>query len=137
MKEKWNERLPVHQLRIARPTDKWEEVNSFYGDEGLGLRRIGGFNKNGYEGVMYGLPSFGVHLEFTRHVNGSPCPAPTEDNLLVLYLSDHEKIDEMIERLNKLGAYEVPPVNPYWDKQAHTFEDPDGWRVVLCHSSGI
>ncbi|AST91406.1 hypothetical protein BC6307_08985 [Sutcliffiella cohnii] len=135
IKEKWNERLPVHQLRIARPTDKWEEVNSFYGDEGLGLRRIGGFNKNGYEGVMYGLPSFGVHLEFTRHVNGSPCPAPTEDNLLVLYLSDHEKIDEMIERLNKLGAYEVPPVNPYWDKQAHTFEDPDGWRVVLCHSS--
>ena len=32
---------------------------------------------------MFGLPDEEYHLEFTTHVNGSPCPAPTKDNLLV------------------------------------------------------
>jgi len=25
----------------------------------------------------------------------------------------------------------VKPFNPYWDKKGRTFEDPDGYRVVL------
>ncbi|MEH7281737.1 VOC family protein, partial [Bacillus toyonensis] len=44
------------QFRIARPTDKFEEVISFY-ETGLGLKRIGEFhNHEGYDGVMFGLP---------------------------------------------------------------------------------
>jgi hypothetical protein len=32
-----------------------------------------------------------------------------------------------------IGArYEpVPSFNPYWDRAGRTFEDPDGYRVVL------
>lgn len=29
------------------------------------------------------------------------------------------------------GFAPVPSVNPYWDRQGATFEDPDGYRVVL------
>lgn len=138
IKKLWNEEFPVYQFRMARPTDKWEAVNAFYGEKGLGLKRIGSFqNHNGYDGVMFGLPKYGVHLEFTHHVEGSPCPAPTKDNLLVFYLVDKNKINEIITRLELLGAYEVEPDNPYWLGHSHTFEDPDGWRIVLCHSSGI
>ncbi|MEC2549833.1 VOC family protein, partial [Bacillus cereus] len=58
------------QFRIARPTDKLEEVISFY-ERGLGLIRIGEFhNHEGYEGVMFVLPDVEYHLEFTSHVNG-------------------------------------------------------------------
>ena len=32
------------------------------------------------------LPGSDYHLEFTSHADGSPCPAPSVDNLLVLYL---------------------------------------------------
>jgi hypothetical protein len=27
----------------------------------------------------------------------------------------------------------VEPENPYWTGTSHTFEDPDGWRVVLYY----
>jgi hypothetical protein len=79
----------VAAVRFARPTDRLEEVLRFY-EEGLGLARIDSFaDHEGYSGVMLGLPGEEVHLELTTHADGSPGPAPTRDNLLVLYLRDH------------------------------------------------
>ncbi|MDM5154925.1 VOC family protein [Bacillus sp. DX1.1] len=124
------------QFRIARPTDKFEEVIKFY-EEGLGLKRIGEFqNHEGYDGVMLGLPDVEYHLEFTKHINGSPCPAPTKDNLLVFYMPDKAEIEKMNNRLNAMGYYEVEPENPYWKEKGTTIEDPDGWRIVLMNTDG-
>ncbi|CAM4246499.1 hypothetical protein BAMA_21510 [Bacillus manliponensis] len=124
------------QFRVARPTDKFEEVINFY-EKGLGLKRIGEFqNHEGYDGVMFGLPDVEYHLEFTRHVNGSPCPAPTKDNLLVFYIPDKNEIEKITNRLNKIGYYEVEPENPYWKEKGTTIEDPDGWRIVLMNTNG-
>ncbi|HDX9579203.1 TPA: VOC family protein [Bacillus pseudomycoides] len=125
------------QFRIARPTDKLEEVIRFY-EEGLGLKRIGEFhNHEGYDGVMFGLPSVEYHLEFTRHVNGSPCPAPTKDNLLVFYMPDKDQIEKISRRLHAMGYYAVEPENPYWKEEGITIEDPDGWRLVLMNTEGL
>lgn len=137
-KESWPEELQVAQVRIARPTDKLQEVVRFY-CQGLGLRKLGGFeNHNGYDGVMVGLPGLGYHLEFTQHQHGSPCPAPTKDNLLVLYIPDKQSINTVVERLGSMGYPAVEPENPYWkDKGAITIEDPDGWRLVLMPTEGI
>jgi catechol 2,3-dioxygenase-like lactoylglutathione lyase family enzyme len=83
VKNTWNTNFPAVQMRIARPTDKLEEIKRFY-EEGLGLKRVGEFQGHqGYDGVMYGLPNLNYHLEITSHVDGTPCPAPTKDNLLV------------------------------------------------------
>lgn len=138
MKESWPEALPIAQVRIARPTDKLQEVVRFY-CQGLGLRRLGGFeNHNGYDGVMVGLPGLGYHLEFTQHQHGSPCPAPTKDNLLVLYIPDRPSINTIVGRLERMGYPAVEPENPYCkDKGAITIEDPDGWRLVLMPTEGI
>ena len=81
---------PVAQVRIARPTDRLEEVVRFYRDA-LGRD----------------------HLEFTRYVSGSPCPAPTKDNLLVFYVEDDGAIREMAARLQRHGHEPVEPENPY------------------------
>ncbi|WP_440602390.1 VOC family protein [Bacillus sp. GB_SG_008] len=125
------------QFRIARPTDKLEEVIKFY-EEGLGLKRIGEFhNHEDYDGVMFGLPGVEYHLEFTRHINGSPCPAPTKDNLLVFYFPDKSKIEKIHHRLNTMEYYEVEPENPYWKEKGITIEDPDGWRIVLMNTEGL
>jgi hypothetical protein len=35
----------------------------------------------------------------------------------------------------KLGYAAVASFNPYWDRLGLTFEDPDGYRVVLQHES--
>jgi catechol 2,3-dioxygenase-like lactoylglutathione lyase family enzyme len=137
MADEWPAEFPVVQVRVARPTDRLEEVVRFYRD-GLGLRVLGSFeNHAGYDGVMLGLPGARYHLEFTRRAGGSPCPAPTKDNLLVLYLEDRAAVLRGVERLRALGCEPVEPENPYWAAKGFTFEDPDGWRVVLMNTAGI
>ena len=137
MADEWPLEFPVAQVRVARPTDKLEEVVRFYRD-GLGLRVLGSFEGHaGYDGVMLGLPGARYHLEFTRHAGGSPCPAPTKDNLLVLYVEDRAAVLRKVERLRAMGREPVEPENPYWAEKGFTFEDPDGWRVVLMNTAGI
>ncbi|MFC5272080.1 VOC family protein [Adhaeribacter terreus] len=131
------ENWPVVQVRIARPTDQLEKVTAFYA-QGLGLKILGSFEAHeGYNGVMLGLPGFPYHLEFTSHEHGSPCPAPTKDNLLVLYMPDSNAINAIENRLKSMGYFTVTPENPYWLAKGLTFEDPDGWRVVLMQTPGI
>ena len=124
------------RIRVARPTDRLDEVVRFY-TEGLGLDEIGRFEGHaGYDGVMIGLPEAGHHLEFTTHEGGSPGAAPSRDNLLVFYLGDEGGRDEIAGRLRALGSEPVDSENPYWtDAGALTFEDPDRWRVVLIPSA--
>ena len=125
------------QVRIARPTDKFEEIIDFY-QNGLQLKKIGQFQGHrGYDGVIFGLPDAHYHLEFTRHIDGSPCPAPSKDNLLVFYITNKSEITKVVERLAKMGYPEVEPENEYWKEQGITIEDPDGWRIVLMNSSYI
>ena len=129
--------VAVAQVRIARPTDRLDSVVRFYRD-GLGLPELYRFtDHDGYDGVMLGLPGRSYHLEFTHHRDGSPCPAPSLDNLLVLYIPESSDFERMRYRLTALGIEPIAPENPYWLDKSLTFEDPDGWRVVLCRTSGI
>lgn len=135
--DEWPADFAVVQVRLARPTDKLEEVVGFYRD-GLGLRVLGSFEGHaGYDGVMLGLPGARHHLEFTRRTGGSPCPAPTRDNLLVFYVDDAAGFARAVERLRSRGHEPVEPENPYWAARGVTFADPDGWRVVLMNTAGI
>lgn len=125
------------QVRFARPTDKFNEVIAFYRD-GLGLPQLGAFEAHdGYNGIMLGLPGKSVHLEFTEHEAGSPCRAPSEDNLLVIYITDEAAYDRLNKRMQGGGYAPVEPENPYWLNRGFTYEDPDGWRVVVCKETGI
>jgi len=130
--------LPARQVRIARPTDRLDEVVGFYRD-GLGLPELARFDGHaGYSGVILGLPGADHHLEFTRHERGSPGPAPTLDNLLVLYLGGTSAVERAAARLVALGHPTVVAENPYWtEHRAVTVEDPDGWRVVLVPRAGF
>src|SRR6476469_8982073 len=92
----------------------------------------------GYDGVMFGLPDRSYHLEFTQKADGSPCPAPSQDDLLVFYVPDAEARQKVGDRLIRLGHGPVAAENPWWEKiEALTFEDPDGWRVVIAPTTGI
>ena len=126
--------FPIQRIRFARPTDQLTELVRFY-QEGLQFPIIGSFqDHDGYDGVLLGMPDGSVHLEFTQHKNGSPCPAPTADNLLVWYFSDIDSRDAIANRLQALGYQPVPPENPYWLGKSITVPDPDGWRVVLFYN---
>ncbi|KQN91454.1 glyoxalase [Sphingomonas sp. Leaf67] len=118
-------------LRVARPSDNLEALLTFYRD-GLGLDVLYRFEgHDGFDGIMLGSPSAPYHFEFTKaqdHVAGR---APTQDNLLVFYLPAKEEWEAAVDRMEAAGFRAVPAFNAYWDRQGITFEDPDGYRIVL------
>ena len=122
-------------LRIARPTDNMEEIIKFYRD-GLGFEVIASFEDHeGFDGVMLGHPEHSYHLEFTHHRGHSAGKAPTQDNLLVFYLPDEDEWLRGVNRMLECGYEPVMSYNPYWDVKGKTFEDADGYRVVLQQAS--
>jgi catechol 2,3-dioxygenase-like lactoylglutathione lyase family enzyme len=118
-------------LRVARPTDDLPAVVRFYRD-GLGFEVLAEFrDHDGFDGVMLGHPGAGYHLEFTRRAGHPAGRAPTGENLLVFYLPNEAIWRAAVGRLEAAGYAAVAAVNPYWDRRGRTFEDPDGYRVVL------
>ena len=122
-------------LRVARPTDDLERLIHFY-YEGLGLEVLYRFaDHDGFDGVMLGRRGAPWHLEFTR-VRGHTAPrAPSQDHLLILYLPDRAEWETAVQRMQNAGYKPVPASNPYWDRNGLTFEDPDGYRVVLQNAA--
>ncbi|ATZ93243.1 MULTISPECIES: VOC family protein [Dickeya] len=118
-------------LRVARPVTDLQRSERMYCD-GLGLQKLGSFAQHGgFSGVMLGRRGLAWHLEFTVCHTHPVMPAPTEDDLLVLYVSDHEGWQTSCDRMVQAGFSVVASFNPYWERQGKTFRDPDGYRVVL------
>lgn len=122
-------------LRVARATDRLDDVVRFY-VAGLGFDELGSFEDHeGFDGVMVGAPGALYHLEFTHQCGHAVGDAPTKDNLLVFYLPDNGEWTSAVERMGAAGYTPVPSLNPYWDRNGRTFEDPDGYRVVLQNAA--
>jgi catechol 2,3-dioxygenase-like lactoylglutathione lyase family enzyme len=118
-------------LRIARETERFENVLRFY-TEGLGLAVLGAFeDHDGFDGVMVGIPGARFHLEFTRRRGQVIGRTPDPHQLLVFYIPDSSAWRALVDRMHAAGYRAVSSSNPYWDRAGLTFEDPDGWRVVL------
>lgn len=114
----------------GRPTIS-REVVRFYRD-GLGFDVLGSFRDHArFDGVMLGHPGRGYHLEFTHRQGHEVGRAPTEENLLVFYLPERDAWERAIDRMKASGFSPVASANPYWEVNGLTFEDPDGYRVVL------
>jgi catechol 2,3-dioxygenase-like lactoylglutathione lyase family enzyme len=127
----WPQALPAVEFRMTRPTDKLDAVLEFYCGQ-LGLPELYRTNGHGYEVAMVGLPGDKYHLEFSSHVDGSPGQAPSLENLLVFYFATEEQMFDVVRRLGAAGHEVVELANPWWrENGALTFEDPDGWRIVL------
>jgi len=119
------------KIRIARPTDNLAAISQMYID-GLGFKLLGSFeDHNGFDGTIIGHEQHLFHLEFTHHRGTAVGKAPTQDNLLVFYLPDQIAWQEICQAMLSAGFVEVASYNAYWDVVGKTFEDIDGYRVVL------
>lgn len=122
-------------LRVARPSDDLEALLPFYRD-GLGFEVLGSFeDHDGFDGLVLGRPDAPYHLEFTRRRGHRAGRAPIEDNLLVFYLPDADAWTSAVARMQAAGFEPVASFTPYWDRCGRTFEDPDGYRVVLQNAA--
>jgi catechol 2,3-dioxygenase-like lactoylglutathione lyase family enzyme len=127
--------MSAHILRVARPTNDIARAAGFY-INGLGFEVLAQFvDHDGFDGIVLGHPEYPWHIELT-HQRGVTVPcAPTKEHLLVIYLPIHSEWKSAIEKLHASGAEPVPAENPYWDQRGLTFEDPDGYRVVLQNAA--
>jgi catechol 2,3-dioxygenase-like lactoylglutathione lyase family enzyme len=123
--------MPIPVLRVARPSDDIDVLLPFYCN-GLGLTVLYRFeDHDGFDGVMLGHEKAPYHFEFTRAHGHTAGRAPTADNLVVFYLPDTAEWQATVQRMRDAGFSPVAAFNPYWDRDGVTFEDPDGYRVVL------
>ncbi len=125
---------PDSAVRLARPSRDLAAAERFWVD-GLGLAvlwRTDDSAEGGHALLMVGWPGASWHLELVGDPDGHTPPAPTDEDLLVLYVGG--PIDEaVITRLVEHGGTRVASRNPYWDQWGVTVVDPDGYRLVLSH----
>jgi hypothetical protein len=99
---------------------------------GLGYAVLGSFeDHDGFDGVMVGAPGGTFHFEFTRCRVHPIGPRPTPEDLVVLYEPQAGDWESACRRMVAAGFRAVASFNPYWDRRGRTFEDDDGYRVVL------
>lgn len=103
---------------------------------GLGLGVLGRFDDHdGFDGVMIGAADASYHFEFTRCTTHPVTPAPTAEDLLVLYLPQATEWQRACARMLAAGFKPVASFNPYWETHGRTYEDQDGYRIVLQHAA--
>lgn len=122
-------------LRIARPVSDLSRTEKIY-CAALNLSVLGKFQDHqGFDGVMLGRPGMDYHFEFTQCREHPVAPTPTREDLLVFYVPDRTEWQATCDRLAGSGFVCVPSLNPYWDVSGRTFEDHDGYRIVLQNSA--
>ena len=123
-------------LRVARPSRDLEAARRFY-TRALRFQVLAAFSDHqGIDGVILGHPAWPYHLEFTRRREDPIGPRPTDEDLLVFYLPEPSIWHEVVRRCQDAGASIVASSNPYWDERGITFEDSDGYRIVLQQGTG-
>ncbi|MCP4092917.1 MAG: VOC family protein [Planctomycetes bacterium] len=119
-------------LRIARPVRNLEQSAVMY-ERGLDFKRLGAFeDHDGFDGVMLGAEDATYHLEFTYCHTHPVAPAPTSEDLLVFYVPEKAAWQARCRAMVNAGFIRVDSPNPYWSANGATFEDLDGYRVVLA-----
>jgi catechol 2,3-dioxygenase-like lactoylglutathione lyase family enzyme len=119
------------KLRIARHTDRLDELTGFYRDR-VGFPEIGRFtDHDGYDGVFLEIPGTATHLELTTG-GAHRAPEPHPESLLVLYIDSQAEINAIAGRI---AQQPVVPANPYWQANAQAYVDPDGFQLLLALST--
>ena len=122
-------------MRVARPTNNLDDISRMY-QQGLGFNVLGHFeNHNGFDGIILGHSNHPYHLEFTHHRGTKVAGEPTSDNLLIFYIDDASDWKRACDEMASAGFNTVQSCNPYWDNVGNTFEDIDGYRIVLQNAA--
>ncbi|HEY4324166.1 MAG TPA: VOC family protein [Mucilaginibacter sp.] len=118
------------EFRIARHTKDLNQILDFYGGI-LGLKILGEFkNHDSYDGIFLGIPGADWHLEFTVS-DAMPDHHPDDDDLLVFYINSASEFNHIKEKFLTNNVKQADPKNPYWKSNGITFQDPDGYRIVI------
>ena len=121
-----------YKLRVARATNDLKKIVEMY-RLGLEMKLIGSFqDHDGFDGIMLGFPGSEYHLEFTEQKDHPAPIAFSPEDLLVFYVPNIDETQRLNEKMLTAGFKRVIAHNPYWDTCGSTYEDLEGFRIVLC-----
>lgn len=126
--------LTTAPVRMARPSADLDSARRFWVD-GVGLSVLwetGPDHQEGHALLMVGPQAAQWHLELVHDPAALAANPPGPEDLLVLYLGE-QPAEDTLQRIGAHGGTRVAARNPYWDRWGFTFEDPDGYRLVLSH----
>lgn len=123
--------MSVPHLRVARPVRDLARTGDMY-SRAFGLCVLGAFEDHaGFDGLILGTPGADYHFEFTHGRRDPVRACPTAEDLVVLYIPDEIRWQATCARALAAGFRQVTSVNPYWEVRGRTYEDEDGYRIVL------
>ena len=118
-------------LRIARPVTDVQRTSDMY-CRGLALQVLASFrDHDSFDGIMVGPADADYHLEFTCSRQHPITASPTPEDLLVFYYPSQSDWRRACEQMETAGFQTVGSFNPYWSARGRTYQDADGYRVVL------
>lgn len=118
-------------LRVVRPTDNLKQIALMY-SKALGFEKVKQFDDHdGFDGVVLSHVKHPYHLAFTQERGVTVGKAPTHDHLLVFYVACSREWERACRSMIDAGFAVIESNNPYWERVGKTFEDIDGYRVVL------
>ncbi|WEM45894.1 VOC family protein (plasmid) [Photobacterium sp. DA100] len=118
-------------LRVVRPTDNVSQIAAMY-RQALGFDLLKQFEDyDGFDGVVLGHKKHPYHIEFVHKVGSAAGTAPSHEHLLVFYVDCSQAWERACRNMIDAGFSVVESSNPYWEQVGKTFEDIDGYRVVL------
>jgi catechol-2,3-dioxygenase len=117
-------------LRIARHTNRIEELKVFY-TEIIGLKILGEFkNHDGYDGAFIGREDLNWHLEFTTS-SDKASQKIDDDDLIVFYPESKSEFESIAEKIKTKQIRVVNAKNSYWNQNGILIKDPDGFGVII------
>jgi hypothetical protein len=80
---------------------------------------------------MLGVVGGKYHFEFTQCRSHLVSPTPTQEDLIIFYIPRRSDWQSSCADMENAGFKSVTSFNPYWDTNGRTYEDHDGYRIVL------
>ncbi len=120
------------KLRIARHTNNFEKIKSFYINV-LGFELLGSFeNHNNYDGIFIGKPNLDWHLEFTKS-NDIVAFNFGEEDYLVFYPENNIEYEQILENISNSNIDLIKSKNPFWNEKSKIILDPDGFGIIISN----
>ncbi|MDV7103410.1 glyoxalase [Vibrio sp. TH_r3] len=118
-------------LRVARMTDNLVEISDMY-KKALGFDVLSEYkDEDGFDAIVLGHKNHSYHLEFTTKPESSDKDFQVADTYMVFYMPDTREWEWVCRSMIEAGFKYVEARNPYWKRVGKTYEDIEGYRIVI------
>jgi prolyl oligopeptidase len=112
-------------------TDNLSAVSAMY-QKALGFEVLTQYeDEDGFDSIVLGHRNHNYHIEFTNRPTEKPKAFEIADTYMVFYLPCSRDWEWACRAMIESGFTYVDARNPYWKRVGKTYQDIEGYRVVI------